>query len=1199
MKHDMAWLAQKYEQKLASARMALGDDIEDNDILVTLEENGGDTKRTIAELLGRASGSLKRSQNWTEREELRQSSSAQQLRASGQLAANMRTSGLEELPLNLNLDALGAPGEEEFDFSNLPPLAPISIPSTATASVTTSSDSSGSSTPSSANKNEEAAKLSAAALDSIMSEVNAEKREERIAAQNLTPWPINYIQPSTPSTPDSLAQGAQGSAGAASKNSAAHPSSGGAAPASRGPRIYSKEELKLEEKHDKDALASFLAWRRSGTKSSTNMAASAAARKISSDEFVVISNKLNTLRKLYKGRREEMIKNGVADLPQVTLQSKKAQYRVQQDADAMMTSDDDAKHPEKKEDAEITSLPRAAPLTLVSCAEAISSQLAMGQDLTQLVESCAQQQEEEISQVEAILTSDRVSVTDTAPRIVLFALSEPYYMTSSTVNEGMLPGEGSTTGTTGIAVEFSQKVFFPNPLLLQMIVVLPPLYPEMSPTIAIRSMAKNGYLRNSDFERLEAALRAEAASSVSMPCLYQLQQAAEEWLLADDQLKQLALELNANRASVTQTSSSKGSSSSNGSMTQGFFSAAHIYSSLSLIFQFKNDFIFHRFEDLFNQRNKIVQRATQMIVKGPGAIDMEHPYVARKRENEGYFEFPVLNLTGDIDWRASLAQLGLSQALVQVLLQSFDWKLKDLSSEYLDSLSSVESYEKFLKSRNVAVIEKEKACGGVLNVWRGEGAIDSEVECPICYCDVARHETFSLACGHACCVTCYCEYAEVHVSSANPAMLTCQAPNCNFLFEPMALMALLSARRWSTYCTNTVSAYVAKQSRSLQWCPSSAACDYIVQTGDISDGLNAFSSSSESTKKDEKEEGEEISGHGGGHKFQKQETLRSKNDVLPALICCECSHAYCAVCKIPGGHYPATCAEMNQWKTEFPDDLKPRAEDEEALTNKMLSTITRTCPSCGLIISKSGGCPHMSCSQCSYQFCWVCLVSWASSHYGCDQNKVGGNTSVEVGFATVSIPTSASLLIKHRNAGYDVAVTVMVDALIPALYRMDDQISKEIEAEKFKSQSHFLSHLPSSIPKKKPQKNNTEKPSKPSNKKDEIGIAEITISDVKFFIDAIELLHLAHYLVTNTCKLAVLLNLSGDIHVNKNSRTYLAINRVISDMIFICDHLKGTAYSKLLVSHIKCATGSLKQSVRLMLEHIQSIRTTLDRSLSR
>lgn len=33
---------------------------------------------------------------------------------------------------------------------------------------------------------------------------------------------------------------------------------------------------------------------------------------------------------------------------------------------------------------------------------------------------------------------------------------------------------------------------------------------------------------------------------------------------------------------------------------------------------------------------------------------------------------------------------------------------------------------------------------------------------------------------------------------------------------------------------------------------------------------------------------------------------------------------------------------------------------------------TEKCPKCYIPISKNGGCMHMTCSTCKYEFCWMC-----------------------------------------------------------------------------------------------------------------------------------------------------------------------------------------------------------------------------------
>jgi len=34
------------------------------------------------------------------------------------------------------------------------------------------------------------------------------------------------------------------------------------------------------------------------------------------------------------------------------------------------------------------------------------------------------------------------------------------------------------------------------------------------------------------------------------------------------------------------------------------------------------------------------------------------------------------------------------------------------------------------------------------------------------------------------------------------------------------------------------------------------------------------------------------------------------------------------------------------------------------------------CPKCNATIEKDGGCNHMVCKRCKFDFCWVCLTAW-------------------------------------------------------------------------------------------------------------------------------------------------------------------------------------------------------------------------------
>lgn len=78
------------------------------------------------------------------------------------------------------------------------------------------------------------------------------------------------------------------------------------------------------------------------------------------------------------------------------------------------------------------------------------------------------------------------------------------------------------------------------------------------------------------------------------------------------------------------------------------------------------------------------------------------------------------------------------------------------------------------------------------------------------------------------------------------------------------------------------------------------------------------------------------------------------------LNCQKCDKSWCMSCRSSPYHYQETCEEhMNS-----ADKLREKKMLEECGV--------RQCEKCGNGIERNGGCKHMKCSACGWDFCWNC-----------------------------------------------------------------------------------------------------------------------------------------------------------------------------------------------------------------------------------
>ncbi|KAL6937957.1 hypothetical protein ACO0RG_004483 [Hanseniaspora osmophila] len=271
-----------------------------------------------------------------------------------------------------------------------------------------------------------------------------------------------------------------------------------------------------------------------------------------------------------------------------------------------------------------------------------------------------------------------------------------------------------------------------------------------------------------------------------------------------------------------------------------------------------------------------------------------------------------------------------------------DYKLKELSSSYFNQVDEVELKQLLMSyDWNIAEILKEKKKFGDQKVLARAGLLPGnkgriytkmkEYTCMIC-CET-RNETEIYAlelCGHEFCTDCYKQYllATTSNSSGPPKCMG----NCETLIPYKDLQSLMGPSYLDKLFVFSIKSYINKNTEHYKHCPSNNCQEVIA----VYDSLEPY----------------------------------LKHHVAP-IVSCNDNHIFCFGCR-KEDHSPCDCAISQEW-------VKKTSKESKAL-NWVLAN-TKECPKCSVNIEKNGGCNHMTCQNCEYQFCWVCDSNW-DSHKG-------------------------------------------------------------------------------------------------------------------------------------------------------------------------------------------------------------------------
>lgn len=89
------------------------------------------------------------------------------------------------------------------------------------------------------------------------------------------------------------------------------------------------------------------------------------------------------------------------------------------------------------------------------------------------------------------------------------------------------------------------------------------------------------------------------------------------------------------------------------------------------------------------------------------------------------------------------------------------------------------------------------------------------------------------------------------------------------------------------------------------------------------------------------------------------------------VVCSSCRYEFCSACREPF-HGTTTCHAS---QSRLAGSTK--AVEDYYASIQMIEQIAKRCPKCQAPTQRNGGCMHMTCRVCRYEWCWNCCVEWS------------------------------------------------------------------------------------------------------------------------------------------------------------------------------------------------------------------------------
>ncbi|RLV94696.1 E3 ubiquitin-protein ligase dbl4 [Spathaspora sp. JA1] len=275
-----------------------------------------------------------------------------------------------------------------------------------------------------------------------------------------------------------------------------------------------------------------------------------------------------------------------------------------------------------------------------------------------------------------------------------------------------------------------------------------------------------------------------------------------------------------------------------------------------------------------------------------------------------------------------------------VLLQVKGWETEEVLNEYFDDR------EKLYKQCGLPLVGGHNTLKEVSNFT-----------CFVCCDDYDTTWVYSLNCHHTYCINCYHSYIiNSLINNSCGGLISCMEPDCKLTIPPRDIGEIYSIIehepiKYKILKENPLLLANAKDivysKLEYKWCPSTDCNNFAELVGQYND--------------------------------EEEEKVKESTDISRVpIVSCGDGHEFCFECNFEN-HLPCPCWLVKRWIKKCNDDSE---------TANWIDANTHGCPKCQSAIEKNGGCNHMTCKKCKFEFCWICFGNWTdhrNDYYSCNK----------------------------------------------------------------------------------------------------------------------------------------------------------------------------------------------------------------------